>query len=80
MSKMIPVDQISNLPIIEFRPFNIYIEMMLQIKVRILEPDCLVLHPTSPTYRLSHFGQSNYLCVHTSSQVKLGSLAGVVRT
>lgn len=44
---MIEVNQISNLPIIEYCLFNIYIEMMLQIKVRILEPDGLELDPTS---------------------------------
>lgn len=75
---MIAVNQISNLPIIEYCLFNIYIEMMLQIKVRILEPDCLELDPTSPTYQLCHFGQSNYLFVHISSQVKLRSLVAEI--
>lgn len=71
---MIAVNQISNLPIIEYCLFNIYIEMMLQIKVRILEPDGLELDPTSPTNQLCDFGQSNYLFVPISSQVKLRSL------
>ena len=64
---MIAVNQISNLPIIENCLFNIYIEIMLQIKVRILEPDGLELDPTSPTYQLCDFGQSDYLFVPISS-------------
>lgn len=60
---MILVNQISNPPIIGYCLFNIYIEMTLQIKVRILEPDCLELDPTSPTYQLCYFGQSNSLFV-----------------